>query len=178
MSNGTNAKTAKSLTDRTSLGNKAISVALSVVLLGFGWPTTSLSKAYAEDAASETAQVESTAVTDQPTADTAVEVPAASEGSATQPATGADSDSSTADGVCGNRCGRNLRFGRIGRFWHDRGRNSARGLDGRRRHGFGFAVARQCIHRVQQPDYRPSFAKRYRSQHGRLRVHRFPRHGL
>ncbi len=99
MSNVTNAKTAKSLTDRTSLGNKAISVALSVVLLGFGWPTTSLSKAYAEDAADETAQVESAAATDQPAADTAVEAPAASDDSTTQPATSTDSDSSTADGT-------------------------------------------------------------------------------
>ncbi len=34
-----------SMTQRYSIGHKAISVALSVVLLGFGWPTTSLAKA-------------------------------------------------------------------------------------------------------------------------------------
>ncbi len=39
------------MTERYSFGHKAISVALSVVLLGFGWPTTSLTKAYGTDAA-------------------------------------------------------------------------------------------------------------------------------
>ena len=53
-----NVKTARSLTDRNSFGNKAISVALSVVLLGFGWPAVNPSSAYAEDSATENAQVE------------------------------------------------------------------------------------------------------------------------
>ena len=54
----TNAKAAKSLTDRTSLGNKVISVALSVVLLGFGWPAVNPAEVYAEDGAPDAAQTQ------------------------------------------------------------------------------------------------------------------------
>ena len=54
----TNAKAAKSLTDRTSLGNKVISVALSAVLLGFGWPVVNPAEVYAEDGAPDAAQTQ------------------------------------------------------------------------------------------------------------------------
>ncbi len=39
------------MTQRYSLGHKALSVALSVVLMGFGWPAVSPSQVYAGDGA-------------------------------------------------------------------------------------------------------------------------------
>ena len=42
-----NQLTVESMTQRYSLGHKALSVALSVVLMGFGWPAVSPSQVYA-----------------------------------------------------------------------------------------------------------------------------------
>ena len=47
-----------SLADRYSVGYKAISVALSVVLLGFGWPAVSPSEVYAESAEAQASAAE------------------------------------------------------------------------------------------------------------------------
>ena len=44
-----NELTVESMTQRYSLGHKALSVALSVVLMGFGWPAVSPSQVYAGD---------------------------------------------------------------------------------------------------------------------------------
>ena len=46
-----NQLTVESMTQRYSLGHKALSVALSVVLMGFGWPAVSPSQVYAGDGA-------------------------------------------------------------------------------------------------------------------------------
>lgn len=46
-----NQLTVDSMTQRYSLGHKALSVALSVVLMGFGWPAVSPSQVYAGDSA-------------------------------------------------------------------------------------------------------------------------------
>lgn len=46
-----NQLTVESMTQRYSLGRKALSVALSVVLMGFGWPAVSPSQVYAGDGA-------------------------------------------------------------------------------------------------------------------------------
>ena len=46
-----NELTVESMTQRYSLGHKALSVALSVVLMGFGWPVVSPSQVYAGDGA-------------------------------------------------------------------------------------------------------------------------------
>ena len=46
-----NQLTVESMTQRYSLGRKALSVALSVVLMGFGWPAVSPSQVYAGDSA-------------------------------------------------------------------------------------------------------------------------------
>lgn len=42
---------AKSSANCTSWGNKVVSVVLSVVLLGFGWPAVNPAEVYAEDGA-------------------------------------------------------------------------------------------------------------------------------
>lgn len=42
---------AKSSANCTSWGNKIVSVVLSVVLLGFGWPAVNPAEVYAEDGA-------------------------------------------------------------------------------------------------------------------------------
>ena len=42
---------AKSSANCTSWGNKIVSVVLSVVLLGFGWPAVNPAEVYAEDSA-------------------------------------------------------------------------------------------------------------------------------
>lgn len=58
-----NQLTVDSMTQRYSLGHKALSVALSVVLMGFGWPAVSPSQVYAGDGAAvedTVAQVEGT----------------------------------------------------------------------------------------------------------------------
>lgn len=58
-----NELTVDSMTQRYSLGHKALSVALSVVLMGFGWPAVSPSQVYAGDGAAvedTAAQVEGT----------------------------------------------------------------------------------------------------------------------
>ncbi len=49
-----NELTVESMTQRYSLGHKALSVALSVVLMGFGWPAVSPSQVYAGDGAAAT----------------------------------------------------------------------------------------------------------------------------
>ena len=46
-----NQLTVESMTQRYSLGHKALSVALSIVLMGFGWPAVSPSQVYAGDGA-------------------------------------------------------------------------------------------------------------------------------
>ena len=72
-----------SLADRYSVGHKAISVALSVVLLGFGWPAVNPSEVYAEDAAVQT-QVATSA---QAETDAAPATSASTDASAAQAAT-------------------------------------------------------------------------------------------
>ena len=67
-----NQLTAESMTQRYSLGHKALSVALSVVLMGFGWPAVSPSQVYAGDGAAAD--------------DTAVQVEGASSAAATSAA--------------------------------------------------------------------------------------------
>ena len=81
-----NQLTVESMTQRYSLGHKALSVALSVVLMGFGWPAVSPSQVYAGDGAAANdaaAQVEgasSAAATS--TADKAADAAASSAASA------------------------------------------------------------------------------------------------
>ena len=67
-----NQLTVESMTQRYSLGHKALSVALSVVLMGFGWPAVSPSQVYAGDGAAAD--------------DTAVQVEGASSAAATSAA--------------------------------------------------------------------------------------------
>ena len=63
----------KSVADRYSFGHKALSVVLSVVLLGFGWPAVNPSETFASDesAQAEVAQAEETQAPEE-TADDSV----------------------------------------------------------------------------------------------------------
>ena len=85
-----NELTVDSMTQRYSLGHKALSVALSVVLMGFGWPAVSPSQVYAGDGAAvedTAAQVEgasSAAATSA--ADKAADAAASSAASSAAPA--------------------------------------------------------------------------------------------
>ena len=69
MKTKSNELTVESMTQRYSLGHKALSVALSVVLMGFGWPAVSPSQVYAgdgaavDDAAAQVEGASSTAAT-------------------------------------------------------------------------------------------------------------------
>lgn len=54
--NSTNSKTAKSMTEHFTLSHKLIAVAMSVVMLGFGWPAVSPASGYAENGAEVEAQ--------------------------------------------------------------------------------------------------------------------------
>ena len=75
-------KTVTSLADRYSFGHKALSVVLSVVLLGFGWPAVNPAEVFANDdtaAQSEVAQTQEGAT-------------GATDGSATQQAESASSE--------------------------------------------------------------------------------------
>ncbi len=91
-----NELTVESMTQRYSLGHKALSVALSVVLMGFGWPAVSPSQVYAGDGAAvenAAAQVEgasSGAATSS--ADKAADTAASSVASATSSAAPAASE--------------------------------------------------------------------------------------
>ena len=91
-----NQLTVESMTQRYSLGHKALSVALSVVLMGFGWPAVSPSQVYAGDGAAvenAAAQVEgasSGAATSS--ADKAADTAASSVASATSSAAPAASE--------------------------------------------------------------------------------------
>ena len=82
-----NQLTVESMTQRYSLGHKALSVALSVVLMGFGWPAVSPSQVYAgdgaaaDDAAAQVEGASSAAATS--TADKAADAAASSAASAT-----------------------------------------------------------------------------------------------
>lgn len=106
--NSTNGKLEKSMTEHFSLRHKVIAVAMSVVMLGFGWPAVSPDSGYAENGtqiedqqggasdaqAGETTEVqESEAATDgqdQATSDAKKESTAADRGQ-DQAATEADS---------------------------------------------------------------------------------------
>ncbi len=97
-----NELTVDSMTQRYSLGHKALSVALSVVLMGFGWPAVSPSQVYAGDGAAAddaAAQVEgassaaATSAADK-SADTAASSAASAESSAA-PAAGEQPASTT-----------------------------------------------------------------------------------
>ncbi len=94
-----NELTVDSMTQRYSLGHKALSVALSVVLMGFGWPAVSPSQVYAGDGAAvedASAQVEgasSGAATSS--ADKAADTAASSAASATSSAAPAASEQPT-----------------------------------------------------------------------------------
>ena len=54
--NSTNSKTAKSMTEHFTLSHKLIAVAMSVVMLGFGWPAVSPASGYAENGTEVEAQ--------------------------------------------------------------------------------------------------------------------------
>ena len=87
--------TVESMTERYSFGHKAISVALSVVLLGFGWPTTSLSRAYAADGSAATTQSATTGTTGSATgSDTAASSGAAGTAASDSAATASDEGTS------------------------------------------------------------------------------------
>lgn len=81
-----NQLTVESMTQRYSLGHKALSVVLSVVLMGFGWPAVSPSQVYAgdgaaaDDAAAQVEGASSAAATS--TADKAADAAASSAASA------------------------------------------------------------------------------------------------
>lgn len=85
-----NELTVESMTQRYSLGHKALSVALSVVLMGFGWPAVSPSQVYAgdgaaaDDAAAQVEGASSAAATSS--ADKAADTAASSAASATSSA--------------------------------------------------------------------------------------------
>ena len=91
-----NELTVDSMTQRYSLGHKALSVALSVVLMGFGWPAVSPSQVYAgdgaavEDAAAQVEGASSGAATSS--ADKAADTAASSAASATSSAAPAASE--------------------------------------------------------------------------------------
>ena len=61
MSAQQNSKAAKSMTEHFSLGHKAVAVAMSVVLLGFGWPAVSPTSGYADSETAKTQAVDDTA---------------------------------------------------------------------------------------------------------------------
>ena len=91
-----NQLTVESMTQRYSLGHKALSVALSVVLMGFGWPAVSPSQVYAgdgaaaDDAAAQVEGASSAAATS--TADKAADAAAGSAASAASSAAPAASE--------------------------------------------------------------------------------------
>lgn len=74
MTERTRKKTRReSVADRYSFGHKALSVVLSVVLLGFGWPAVNPSETFASDesAQAEVAQPEETQASEETTDDSA-----------------------------------------------------------------------------------------------------------
>ena len=91
-----NELTVESMTQRYSLGHKALSVALSVVLMGFGWPAVSPSQVYAgdgataDDAAAQVEGASSAAATSS--ADKAADTAASSAASAASSAAPAASE--------------------------------------------------------------------------------------
>ena len=91
-----NQLTVESMTQRYSLGHKVLSVALSVVLMGFGWPAVSPSQVYAgdgaaaDDAAAQVEGASSAAATS--TADKAADAAASSAASAASSAAPAASE--------------------------------------------------------------------------------------
>ena len=91
-----NQLTVESMTQRYSLGHKALSVALSVVLMGFGWPAVSPSQVYAgdgaaaDDAAAQVEGASSAAATSA--ADKAADTAASSAASAASSAAPAASE--------------------------------------------------------------------------------------
>lgn len=91
-----NQLTVESMTQRYSLGHKALSVALSVVLMGFGCPAVSPSQVYAgdgaaaDDAAAQVEGASSAAATS--TADKAADAAASSAASAASSAAPAASE--------------------------------------------------------------------------------------
>ena len=93
-----NELTVDSMTQRYSLGHKALSVALSVVLMGFGWPAVSPSQVYAGDGAAvedTAAQVEGTSsAAATSAADKSADTAANSAASATSSAAPAASEQS------------------------------------------------------------------------------------
>lgn len=73
------AKTVTSLADRYSFGHKALSVVLSVVLLGFGWPAVNPAEVFANDDAAAQSEAVQAQASEQNTAATQDAAPAASE---------------------------------------------------------------------------------------------------
>ena len=93
------AKASASLADRYSFGHKALSVVLSVVLLGFGWPAVNPAEVFANNdaaAQSEVAQTQesATGATDVPAAQQAES--ASSEQSVEAPSANQAADANTA----------------------------------------------------------------------------------
>ena len=72
-------KTVTSLADRYSFGHKALSVVLSVVLLGFGWPAVNPAEVFANDDTAAQSEAVQAQASEQDTAATQDAAPAASE---------------------------------------------------------------------------------------------------
>lgn len=90
-----NELTVDSMAQRYSLGHKALSVALSVVLMGFGWPAVSPSQVYAGDGAAAddaAAQVKGASSAADSAAEKAADTAASSVASATSSAAPAASE--------------------------------------------------------------------------------------
>ena len=93
-----NELTVDSMAQRYSLGHKALSVALSVVLMGFGWPAVSPSQVYAGDGAAAddaAAQVKGASSAADSAAEKAADTAASSAASATSSAAPAASEQPT-----------------------------------------------------------------------------------
>lgn len=82
------ATTVTSLADRYSFGHKALSVVLSVVLLGFGWPAVNPAEVFANDDAAAQSEAAQAQTSEQNTAATQEAVPVASEQASEAPSAG------------------------------------------------------------------------------------------
>ena len=96
--NNVNGKAAKSMTEHFSLGHKAVAVAMSVVMLGFGWPAVSPANSFAENdtALTQTAASEETADSGSASASAEKASSAEAKKAESSAASSAKSDSSAA----------------------------------------------------------------------------------
>ncbi len=77
--NNVNGKAAKSMTEHFSLGHKAVAVAMSVVMLGFGWPAVSPANSFAENDTALTQTAASEEAADSGSASTSAEKASSAE---------------------------------------------------------------------------------------------------